>query len=177
MSLYTWRYDSPLGGITLGSDGSALSGLWFDGQKIYGAPFPEMTSPAVSHRFEARLPVFEESCRWLNTYFRGGIPDFTPPLALHGSEFRKAVWRILLEIPCGQTVTYGWIAERLTAERGDGRMSAQAVGGAVGHNPVSLIVPCHRVVGADGRLCGYAAGIERKTWLLVHEKNILSSTP
>ena len=85
MSLYTWHYDSPLGGITLGSDGTALAGLWFDGQKLYGDPFPMLTSPAVSRRFETRLPVFDETCRWLDIYFQGGVPEFTPPLALRGS--------------------------------------------------------------------------------------------
>lgn len=177
MVLYTWYYHSPLGGITLGSDGTALAGLWFNGQKRYGNPFPALTSAAVSCQFETRLPVFGETCRWLDSYFRGEIPDFTPPLALHGSDFRQAVWKILLEIPCGQTVTYGWIAGRLAAAHGGGRMSAQAVGGAVGHNPVSLIVPCHRVVGAGGNLTGYAGGLDRKTWLLAHEKTILSSAP
>lgn len=170
MTAYTCHYDSPLGGITLGSDGTALAGLWFDGQKFFGNPFPEMLSAAGGP-----LPVFEETCRWLDIYFRGGIPDFTPSLTLHGSDFRQAVWKILLEIPYGQTVTYGWIAGRLAAERGGEQMSAQAVGGAVGRNPVSLIVPCHRVIGAGGRLTGYAAGLDRKAWLLAHERDNLGT--
>ena len=163
MKLYTWHYDSPLGRMTLESDGTSLSGLGFDGQNRSGA------GGLVT---ESSLPVFEETCRWLDSYFRGEIPDFSPALALHGSDFQQTVWKILLEIPYGQTVTYGWIAGRLAAERGSGRMSAQAVGGAVGRNPVALIVPCHRVVGAGGRLTGYAAGLDRKAWLLAHEQAI-----
>ena len=158
MKLYIRHYDSPLGRMTLESDGTSLSGLGFDGQNRSGAG--------------SSLPVFEETCRWLDSYFRGDIPGFTPALALHGSDFQQTVWKILLKIPYGQTVTYGWIAGRLAAERGSGRMSAQAVGGAVGHNPVALIVPCHRVIGAGGRLTGYAAGLDRKAWLLAHEQAI-----
>lgn len=165
MKLYTWYYDSPLGRITLESDGTSLSGLRFDGQNRFGAGGPVTGSS---------LPVFEETCRWLDSYFRGEIPDFSPALALYGSDFQQTVWKILLEIPYGQTVTYGWIAGRLAAERASGRMSAQAVGGAVGRNPVALIVPCHRVVGAGGRLTGYAAGLDRKAWLLAHEQAIRS---
>ncbi len=172
MKLYTGYYDSPLGRITLESDGTSLSGLSFDGQNRFGGPFPELSSAAGDLVTESSLPVFEETCRWLDCYFRGEIPDFTPALALHGSDFQQTVWKILLEIPYGQTVTYGWIAGRLAAERGSGRMSAQAVGGAVGRNPVALIVPCHRVVGAGGRLTGYAAGLDRKAWLLAHEQAI-----
>lgn len=167
MKLYTWHYDSPLGRMTLESDGMSLIGLRFDGQNRFGAPFPEPLSTA-----ESSLPVFEETCRWLDIYFQGGIPDFTPALTLHGSDFQQVVWKILLEIPYGETVTYGWIAGRLAAERGSGRMSAQAVGSAVGRNPVALIVPCHRVIGAGGRLTGYAAGLDRKAWLLAHEQAI-----
>lgn len=163
MKLYTWHYDSPLGRMTLESDGMSLIGLRFDGQNRFG------TGGLVTG---SSLPVFEETCRWLDCYFRGDIPDFTPALTLHGSDFQQTVWKILLEIPYGQTVTYGWIAGRLAAERGSGRMSAQAVGGAVGRNPVALIVPCHRVVGAGGRLTGYAAGLDRKAWLLAHERAI-----
>lgn len=163
MKLYTGYYDSPLGRMTLESDGTSLSGLGFDGQN---------RSDAGDLVTGSSLPVFEETCRWLDSYFRGEIPDFTPALALHGSDFQQTVWKILLEIPYGQTVTYGWIAGRLAAERGSGRMSAQAVGGAVGRNPVALIVPCHRVVGAGGRLTGYAAGLDRKAWLLAHEQAI-----
>lgn len=156
---YTHHCDTPLGGMTLASDGEALTGLWFDGQKYFGSTlFPE---------FEKRdLPVFEDTLRWLDIYFSGKEPGFTPRLCLRGSAFRIAVWEILLSIPYGQTMTYGEIAERLARQSGLPRMSAQAVGGAVGHNPISIIVPCHRVVGADGRLTGYAGGLERKARLL-----------
>lgn len=154
-----WHYESPLGGITLGSDGKALTGLWFDGQEHYA-----VTLPSQAER--QRLPVFNETCRWLDIYFSGRAPDFTPELALHGTPFRKAVWDILLTISFGKTMSYGEIAERLARQMGISRMSAQAVGGAVGHNPVSIIVPCHRVIGADGSLTGYAGGLERKARLL-----------
>ena len=163
---FTCRYASPLGGITLSSDGEALTGLWFDGQKY----FAETLSP---EREERSLPVFEEAARWLDIYFGGREPDFTPPLRPKGTAFRKAVWDVLLSIPYGQTVTYGEIAERLARQSGVPRMSAQAVGGAVGHNPISIIVPCHRVIGADGRLTGYAGGLERKARLLELESGSL----
>ena len=109
------------------------------------------------------------ACRWLNVYFSGREPDFTPKLHLIGSDFRQAVWALLLQIPYGQTVTYGQLAARLAAERGLARMSAQAVGGAVGRNRISLIIPCHRVLGADGSLTGYAGGLDRKAKLLALE--------
>ena len=151
------HYDSPLGGITLASDGDSLTGLWFDGQRH----FAETLSAAHAER---DLPVFGEACRWLDLYFSGMIPDFTPPLNPRGTAFRRAVWTILLTVPYGQTVTYGKIAEKI------GRTSARAVGNAVGHNPVSLIIPCHRVIGADNRLTGYAGGIGRKELLLRMEQ-------
>ena len=159
---YVQHYTSPLGRITLSSDGEALTGLWFDGQKHFGSVLgPEC--------LEADLPVFCQARRWLHVYFSGREPDFTPPLKLRGSPFRQAVWEILLTIPRGSVTTYGEIAAHIAAQRGLEHMSAQAVGGAVGHNPVSIIVPCHRVVGADGSLTGYAGGIERKAWLLALE--------
>ena len=159
---YIFRYDSPLGGITASSDGDSLTGLWFDGQK-YSAGAPD------GEREEKALPVFCETGRWLDVYFGGKAPDFTPPLSLRGTPFRRAVWDILLTIPYGRTVTYGAIARLIAQQSGLPRMSAQAVGGAVGHNPVSLIVPCHRVVGSDGSLTGYAGGIDRKIRLLALE--------
>ncbi|MBR1575699.1 MAG: methylated-DNA--[Bacteroidales bacterium] len=160
---FVWSYDSPLGGITLGSDGDALTGLWFDGQKFCC----EGIGPDPVKR---RLSVFEESCRWLDRYFEGKEPGFTPPIALQGTPFRLTVWEILRSIPYGQTMSYGQIASTLAAHLGIRSMSAQAVGGAVGHNPISLIIPCHRVLGADGSLTGYAGGVERKTSLLRLEK-------
>ena len=153
------HYQSPLGGITISSDGSALTGLWFDGQKYFAS--------TLSADYKTKdLPVFTEAKRWLDIYFSGREPDFTPPLSLNGSAFRMAVWQILQSIPYGQTITYGHIARQLAAQQGKTKMSAQAVGGAVGHNPISIIVPCHRVVGVGGSLTGYAGGIDKKVQLL-----------
>jgi len=159
---YTAHYDSPLGGITLSSDGEALLGLWFDGQKLFAS------TPAPDHD-ERALPVFDRAKRWLDAYFGGRDPGFMPPLRMESTPFRRAVWEILLTIPFGRTVTYGWIAAELARREGLARMSAQAVGGAVGHNPIALIVPCHRVIGADGSLTGYAGGLDRKRFLLALE--------
>ena len=160
---YTHRYASPLGGITLASDGEALTGLWFDGQKYYA----DTLDP--QHE-EKGLPVFDEADRWLDVYFSGKAPDFTPKLRMKTTEFRKAVWEVLLTIPFGQTTTYGEIAVIIAKQKGMNRMSAQAVGGAVGHNAISLMIPCHRVVGANGSLTGYAGGIGKKMKLLEMEK-------
>ena len=162
---YIFHYDSPLGGVTLAGDGIALTGLWFDGQKYF--------AETLSADHEARdLPVFREAVLWLDCWFGGTVPDFTPPLAPRGTAFRKAVWEILLTVPCGRTVTYGEIAGIL-ARRTGVRTSARAVGNAVGHNPILLIVPCHRVVGAGGSLTGYAGGIERKKLLLKMEQEMI----
>ena len=151
---FTQRYASPLGGMLLAADEQGLTGLWFDGAKYFAANLPEK-------REEKRTPILDEAARWLDLYFAGRQPAFTPPLHLVGSAFRQRVWKRLLEIPYGQTVTYGALLGK--------EMSAQAVGGAVGHNPVSIIVPCHRVVGADGSLTGYAGGIDKKIRLLALE--------
>ena len=155
------RYDSPLGVVVLASDGAALTGLRFDGQKR----FPKIS--ALIHE-EKLIPAFDAARRWLDVYFGGRDPGFTPPLRMKATTFRLAVWEILLTIPYGSTTTYGEIA-RILARKTGRRMSAQAVGGAVGHNPVSLIVPCHRVIGADGGLTGYAGGLDRKMRLLAME--------
>lgn len=163
-----WHYDSPLGGITLSGNGTALTGLWFDGQKYFGETLPQEYE-------EKMLPIFAQSVQWLDLYFSGKAPDFTPKLQLQATPFRKAVWELLLTIPFGKTVTYGEIAERIARQRGVSHMSAQAVGGAVGHNPISLIIPCHRVVGSNGSLTGYAGGIEKKLQLLTLEKADLSA--
>lgn len=160
---YIYHYHSPLGGITISSNGSELTGLWFDGQKYFGSTLPKNYQ-------EQNLPVFEETCKWLDLYFGGKAPDFTPSLKMETTSFRKAVWEILLTIPFGQTITYGEIADRIAKQMGLAHMSAQAVGGAVGHNAVSLIIPCHRVVGTNGSLTGYAGGIEKKLYLLNLEK-------
>lgn len=121
------------------------------------------------------LPIFEQTACWLDIYFRGKAPNFTPPLNMQATPFRKAVWEIMLTIPYGKTMTYGEIAERVAKQKGLSKMSAQAVGGAVGHNSISLIIPCHRVVGTNGSLTGYAGGIEKKVQLLILEKADMSS--
>ena len=153
MTYYCTTYSSPLGPVTLASDGEALVGLWLQGQKS--------VSDAASTELEQRdsLPVFQE-----------GRPDASQlALAPAGSPFRQAVWRMLREIPYGATTTYGEIARKMAALTGKPGMAAQAVGGAVGHNPISLIIPCHRVIGAGGSLTGYAGGLAQKVWLLRHE--------
>lgn len=165
---YTNHYHSPLGGITVSSNGSEITGLWFDGQKYFGDTLPEDYE-------ERNLPVFGETKRWLDIYFGGKAPDFTPPLKMETTSFRKAVWEIMLTIPFGQTMTYGEIADSIARQRGIEKMSPQAVGGAVGHNSISLIIPCHRVVGTNGSLTGYAGGIEKKVWLLTMEKADMSA--
>ena len=162
MMTYTMHYDSPLGKILLAADEEGMTGVWFEAQKYFAAKLPP------EHE-EGTMPVLGDACRWLDVYFSGREPDFTPKLHLIGSDFRQAVWALLLQIPYGQTVTYGQLAARLAAERGLARMSAQAVGGAVGRNRISLIIPCHRVLGADGSLTGYAGGLDRKAKLLAWE--------
>lgn len=150
---------SPLGNILLASDGAALTGLWFEGQKYFGS--------TLSGEQEVKdLPVFRQTIRWLELYFERKQPDFIPELALKGTHFRRLIWEILLSVPYGQTVTYGELASAAAQKLGCSHMSAQAVGGAVGHNPVSIIIPCHRVLRADGSLTGYAGGTERKKALL-----------
>ena len=156
------HHDSPLGGILLAADEIGLTGLWFDGQKYFARDLP-------AERLEEDTPVLSEARRWLDVYFTGRQPDFTPPLHPIGSAFRRGVWDILLQIPYGQTTTYGEIARQLAAKLGLPRMSAQAVGGAVGHNAISIIIPCHRVVGTNGSLTGYAGGIDKKVKLLEWE--------
>lgn len=157
--IYTSKYTSPLGGILLAADEVGLRGLWFDGQKYFARDLPDK-------RTERETPVLSEAKRWLDLYFGGQEPDFLPPLHPVGTPFRQAVWEILLRIPYGKTVTYGEISKQLAEKMGLERMSAQAVGGAVGHNKISIIIPCHRVVGSNGSLTGYAGGIDRKIKLL-----------
>lgn len=151
--LFLTHYASPLGPILLAADETGLTGLWFEGQKY----FPSFLG--VDYQ-EKETPILTETVRWLDVYFSRKDPGFLPPLHPQGSPFRQTVWDILLTIPRGQTMTYGEIARRL------GVHSAQAVGGAVGHNPISILIPCHRVVGSDGSLTGYAGGFDRKTRLL-----------
>lgn len=165
--IYTSKYTSPLGGILLAADEVGLRGLWFDGQKYFARDLPD-------ERTERETPVLSEAKRWLDLYFGGQEPDFLPPLHPVGTPFRQAVWEILLRIPYGKTVTYGEISKQLAEKRGLERMSAQAVGGAVGHNEISIIIPCHRVVGSNGSLTGYAGGINRKIKLLELERADMS---
>ena len=152
------NYDSPIGQLTLASDGEAIIGLWIEGQKYFAAGIP--TNLPVCDD----LPVFLQARDWLDRYFAGECPKAAElPLAPQGSAFRQSVWTSLCQIPYGHTVTYGEIAKRLSCK------SAQAVGGAVGHNPISIIIPCHRVLRADRGLTGYAGGTDKKIWLLRHE--------
>lgn len=160
--IYRDQCSSPLGVITMASDGSSLTGLWMSGQKY--------SMEKLSGACEAKqLDIFRETREWLAIYFQGKDPGFTPPLSLQGTPFRLSVWEILRRIPYGEVVTYGEIAREIAAGRGIAAMSAQAVGGAVGHNPVSIIVPCHRVIGADRSLTGYTGGLEKKRYLLALE--------
>ena len=154
-------YASPLGKILLVADDEGLRGLGFS-EKMDAVP----RSP--------HHPILDEAARWLDIYFSGQNPGFTPPLHLLGTSFQREVWQLLLAIPFGETTTYGALAKTLAERRGIRRMAAQAVGGAVGRNPVALIVPCHRVIGADGSLTGYASGLDKKARLLALEGMCLS---
>ena len=156
---YTNRYQSPLGGILLAADKSGLTGLWFEGQKYFALRLDE------EHE-EKDTPVFDAAKRWLDQYFSGREPETAVPLHLTGTPFQNSVWELLRAIPYGQTTTYGALAGQIAKQRGLERMSAQAVGSAVGHNELSIIVPCHRVVGGNGSLTGYAGGIGKKIALL-----------
>lgn len=156
---YTAAYQSPLGRILLAADDIGLTGLWFEGQKYYAFSLDR------EHE-EKEVPVFGEARRWLDTYFMGKEPDFMPPIHMTGTPFQMEVWAILRQIPYGETTSYGEIARKIAAEKGLPRMSAQAVGSAVGHNGISIFVPCHRVVGKNGSLTGYAGGIDKKAALL-----------
>ena len=162
--VYSTGYASPLGAVTLAGDGDNIVGLWIDGQKYFGA--------TMKGRVEEKpaLPLFVMAKKWLDGYFAGKKPAISElPLAPVGGDFRQSVWSILCEIPYGQCTTYGEIAKTMAARMNKKSMSSQAVGGAVGHNPISIIIPCHRVVGSNGSLTGYAGGIGRKVKLLEHE--------
>ena len=153
-------YDSPLGRLLLCADGDGLTALRFEWQK---APWASRCADTPDGG-----EILIAACRWLDEYFSGRVPEVMPPIHADGTAFQKEVWQLLTEIPYGETTTYGALAKTL-AQRSGKTVSAQAVGGAVGHNPISVIIPCHRVVGADGSLTGYAGGIEKKLWLLRHE--------
>lgn len=159
--MYVTKISSPVGNLLLASDGQVLTGLWLEGQKYFAATLDDDTTE------RSKLPVFRQTAKWLDAYFKKSPLPALPPLAPMGSAFRQAVWKLLLEIPYGQTTTYGELARKL---RENGVFAApQAVGGAVGHNPISILIPCHRVVGINGSLTGYAGGIEKKRFLLALE--------
>ena len=155
-----------MGNITLEADDRELTGLWFEGQKYY----PDFSEKEFD---EKEIHALSLAKKWLDIYFSGKEPDLKVPIRFSGTAFRNEVWEILLSIPYGKTVTYGQIADMLAKKRGTERMSARAVGGAVGRNRISIIVPCHRVIGLDGSLTGYAGGTERKKELLKLEGVLL----
>ena len=163
--LYAMRYDSPVGQLLVVEKEKALAGLWIEGQKYY----PVFRPGELQERADS--DTLNHVKDWLDRYFAGKRPSIGElPLAPSGTEFRMAVWKLLCEIPYGEVVTYGEIAGKITSQRGTGKTSARAVGGAVGHNPISIIIPCHRVMGADGSLTGYAGGVEKKKKLLEIER-------
>lgn len=159
---YTAAYQSPFGSMLLAADEIGLKGLWFDGGKYYA----EHLNP--EHE-EKDLPVFDITKKWLDIYFSGQEPNFMPPIHMTGSPFQLSVWKLLQQIPYGKTTTYGQLAKTIAQEMGLSQMSAQAIGGAVGHNKISIIIPCHRVVGSNGNLTGYAGGLDKKQQLLALE--------
>ena len=161
---YMTQCESPVGQITLASDGQNLVGLWLKGQKYFGDTVNEEMKTADD------LDIFKATNNWLNRYFAGENPAISElALAPIGGTFGQEVWRLLCEIPYGEVTTYGEIARKVAEKLLKTNMSAQAVGGAVGHNPVSIVIPCHRVVGTNGSLTGYAGGVDKKIWLLTHE--------
>lgn len=157
--LYTYHYTSPVGGITIASNGTYLTGLWLDEQKYFPANLP-LYDTAPSHL------IFQQTKEWLDRYFKGEILYFTPPMQLTGTSFQLAVWEILKQIPYGKTVTYKDIAIKIARQQNRTTLPTQAVGNAVAHNPISIIIPCHRVIGSNHMLTGYAGGLERKRLLL-----------
>lgn len=165
--LYSVDYASPVGKLTLAADEKALVGLWMEGQRYFGSSLQVET---MCHEI---VPVLGNAVSWLDAYFAGGKPSLeNVPLSLQGTDFQLSVWKALCTIPYGKTSTYGAIARQLSDEL-DRNVSPRAVGNAVGHNPISIIIPCHRVVGSNGSLTGYAGGLERKKWLLKFEGAIL----
>ncbi len=161
---YSTTYASPIGNITLACDENSLVGLWTDGQKYYGDTIPERMME------KDNSPILAAAKKWLDKYFAGKKPDISElPLAPIGGEFRQGVWQILCEIPYGEVITYNDIAQEMAFKMNKEKMSCQAIGGAVGHNPISVIIPCHRVVGSNGSLTGFAGGIDKKIKLLEHE--------
>lgn len=158
--MFVSHYQSPLGPMTLSADSEGLTGVWFDDQKYFGSTLSAGAVADVHNLF------LHDAAKWLDDYFAGRQPQFCPQLHLVGSDFRQKVWSLLLKIPYGQVATYKSIGDEVATRMGVPHMSAQAVGGAVGHNPISIIVPCHRVLATSGSLTGYAGGLERKRYLL-----------
>ena len=164
--IYTSTYTTPIGDVLLASKNNELIGLWFEGQKYY------LNSINEEMQIKNEEEILKKTKNWLDRYFKGEKPSIKEiKINPNGSDFRKEVWKILCKIPYGKTITYKEIAEKLAKERGLKSMSAQAVGGAVGHNPISIIIPCHRVVGSDGKLTGYAGGLDKKEYLLKLEQS------
>ena len=159
--MYLQKYSCPMGQLLLAADDSALVQLRFDAEKQLGSLPKDIAF--------VETPVLQATKRWLNSYFSGQEPDFMPPLRPTGTDFQQKVWQLLRQIPYGETTTYGEIARTLAAQQGQSRMSAQAVGGAVGRNPIAILIPCHRVIGASGKLTGYAGGLDKKRFLLSNE--------
>ena len=158
---------SPLGDLTLAEEDGCIIGLWMEGQKYF---------PELSHAIVESSPVLMQAEQWLKRYFDGQQPSIQElPLSPRGSAFRQQVWQLLCRIPYGQTTSYAALADELAKSRGMPKMSAQAVGNAVGHNPISILIPCHRVVGSRGQLTGYAGGLDRKQWLLDWEQETQAS--
>jgi methylated-DNA-[protein]-cysteine S-methyltransferase len=156
---YIHKIKSPLGILTVSSDGQNISGLWIEGQKYFAKTLEK-------DALEKDLPIFENVRKWLAVYFSGREPDFMPPLMPKGSQFQKTVWNILCKIPYGKTTSYGELAKQFKPENSGKRTSPRAIGGAVGHNPISILIHCHRVIGKNGNLTGYAGGIANKIKLL-----------
>jgi methylated-DNA-[protein]-cysteine S-methyltransferase len=156
---YIQMIKSPVGTLTVSSDGQNISGLWIEGQKYFAKTLGQDV-------LEQNIPIFENVREWLDIYFSGRAPDFVPPLMPKGSPYQKAIWDNLCKIPYGQTTSYGELAKQFELENKGRRTSARAVGSAVGHNPVSILIPCHRVIGRNGNLTGYAGGIDKKIKLL-----------
>ena len=168
--IYITHYNSPIGNILLASKDNKLIGLWIENQKYYLSNFKEELQEVEDNK------ILNKAKKWLDRYFNGEKPKIKElEIEPVGSDFKKSVWKILCDIPYGKVITYNDIAKEIAKEKGIKKMSAQAVGGAVGHNPISIIIPCHRVVGSNGNLTGYAGGVERKKYLLEHEKVDMSN--
>lgn len=158
--MYTSTYDSAIGSLLLAADDIGLVGLWLNGDRFYANLLANCESVVKE------TPILEAVKRWLDVYFSGREPKIELPIHLIGTPFRQEVWQLLLQIPYGKVITYGDLAKKMAEKRGVAYMSAQAIGGAVGHNEISIIIPCHRVIGANGNLTGYAGGIDKKLKLL-----------